>query len=183
MQWAPKQYSLYNIAYRVMPHDCDLISCNAVRSAMRPLRSYFPTRCIRGGPTSPIVRIYSPASVYWESRIAPLLVHCTRYFAPGWEGVETPIRGAEPCAQKSGLGPEGVRDTMRHNGGGPGSDWRQSSDSGLGHWSRTLRSDNGVERVTLRFNSSQAQDPCKLPFIRFLLFSCKARQVTAFPPC
>ena len=56
---------------------------------------------------------------------------CAIYFAPG--GAEVPIRGAEPCGQKSGLGPEGVRGTMRHNGGGPGSDWRQSSDSGVGH--------------------------------------------------
>ena len=30
------------------------------------------------------------------------------YFAPA----EVPIRGAEPCGQKSGLGPEGVRVTM-----------------------------------------------------------------------
>ena len=43
----------------------DVMRSDVMRSdVMRPLRSYFPTRCIRGGPTSPIVRIYSPASVY-----------------------------------------------------------------------------------------------------------------------
>ena len=62
------------------------------------------------------------------------LHHSTIYFAPGWcRGPEVPIRGAEPCGQKSGLGPEGARDTAAHNGGGPGSDWRQSLDTEVGH--------------------------------------------------
>ena len=116
--------------------------------AVRPLRSYFPTRCIRGGPTSAIVRIYSPASVYWESRIAPAVVR--HIFCTGWG------RGADKRCRT-------VRTKVRVRSGGSarhsGSQWRWTGvrlATILGHWSRTLRSDNGVQRVTPRFNSSQA---------------------------
>ena len=68
--------------------------------------------------------------------------------------VEGPIRGAEPCpAQKSGLGPEGVRS---HNASTMGVDLGPIGDNPRTLKTRTLRSDNGVQRVTLRFNSSQA---------------------------
>ena len=101
---------------------CDVMRCD-------PLEVIFQHVASVVAPPRPL-----SASIHPRVSIERAGLHqqcCAIYFAPG--GAEVPIRGAEPCGQKSGLGPEGVRGTMRHNGGGPGSDWRQSSDSGLGH--------------------------------------------------
>ena len=79
-----------------------------------------------------IVRLYSPASVYWESRIAPLREQCTRYFAPaGWRGgrgTDKRCRTVPGTKVRVRSGGSALAHCV-NNGGGPGSDWRQSSDT------------------------------------------------------
>ena len=61
--------------------------------------------------------------------------------------------------------------SARHNASQWGWTWLRLATI-LGHWTWTLKMDNGVQRVTLRFNSSQAQALCKLQSLKFqeLLF-------------
>ena len=97
----------------VLPlYDCDQISGNVMPCAVP--QKLFSDTLHPWWPTYPIVRVHSPASVYRESRIAAKLEQSTssstapEIFCTKWEA-ETPIRGAEPCGQKSELGPGGVR--------------------------------------------------------------------------
>ena len=83
-----------------------------------------------------------------------------------------------------------VRTKVRVRSGGSarhsGSQWRWTGvrlATILGHWSRTLRSDNGVQRVTLRFNSSQAETHLSFHFQDFRLISCFAGKLLSHLFC
>ena len=103
---------------------CNVMQCDAMRCG--PLEVIFQHIASMVGDLFHCPGLFTRECLLREQDCVP-----TRYFAAGW--LEAPIRGAEPCGQKSGLGPEGARDTVAHNGGGPGSDWRQSLDTEVGH--------------------------------------------------
>ena len=140
----------------VLPlYDCDQISGNVMPCAVP--QKLFSDTLHPWWPTYPIVRVHSPASVYRESRIAAKLEHQQHgHYA---RDILHQVGGRDADKRR-----RTVRTKVRVRSGGSAS--LQSVTMGvdratIGDNPRTLRTDKGVQRVTLTFNSSQ--DPCKMP--------------------
>ena len=147
---------------------CNVMQCNVVR----PLRSYFPTHCLHGGRPLPLSGSIHPRVSIERAGLRPNQIFCSRM-----------VRGADKRCRT-------VRTKVRVRSGGSarhsGSQWRWTGvrlATILGHWSRTLRSDNGVQRVTLRFNSSQAETHLSFHFQDFRLISCFAGKLLSHLFC